>query len=372
MRPGRSLIVAALLAAAAAPPASFAGARQSGGGAPPRRLTAIAALRQYPAYFHLQNVLVHGEFAGDEPAIVLRGGDHEVTVILNDARTRSGLVEVRGQLFDLGRMDPADPRLGAYQHKPRAEDWPRPGEELVLNVTSVSEGQYAATPSIRALALQPWRFVGQKVTVAGEFRGRNLFGDLPSAPGRSRYDFVLRSADAAIWVTDLRPRGRGFDLSVDARVDTGRWLEVTGTVSEDRGLVAVAGTALAATTAPEAETHEEEPPAPPPPPEPGEVVFSSPTEGETDVPVAGTVRVQFSRGVDPASLPDRIRVTYVGSAEPPPPFTYTYDAAARAVEIRFANPLQSFRTIRVEMLEGIRTFDGAPVQPWNLTFSVGG
>ena len=367
------MIVTALLLTAVIPGVMSAVARQGGAGTSLRRLTTIAALRQYPAYFHLQNVLVHGEFAGTAPVITLRGGDHEITVILNNANTRDGLVEVRGQLFDLGRMDPGDPRLTTFGNKPRVEDWPRPGEELLLNVTSVTEGQHATTPSVRGLALQPWRFAGQKVTVAGEFRGRNLFGDIPSAPGKSRWDFVLRSADAAIWVTDLRPRGRGFDLAVDARVDTGRWLEVTGTVSEERGLVTLAGTALAATTAPELEPAEEETTAPPPP-EPGEVVFSSPTEGEIDVPVVGTVRVQFSRGLNPASLQDRIRVSYVGAAagEPAPQFTHTYDAAARAIEIRFSSPLQSFRTIRVEMLDGIRTFDGGPVQPWSLTFSVGG
>ena len=120
--------------------------------------------------------------------------------------------------------------VAAYDGARDPERWPRPGEELVLSVTAVAEAQLATSPSVRALALQPWRFEGQKVTVVGQFRGRNLFGDLPSAPGKSRYDFVLRSADAAVWVTDLRPRGRGFDLSVDARVDTGRWLQVSGTV----------------------------------------------------------------------------------------------------------------------------------------------
>ena len=367
MRPGRILAVLALLLVAAGDALS-----QS----PARRVTTIAALRQYPAYFHLQNVLLHGELVGDEQSPGLRGGDHEIRVMMNDARTRSGLVEVRGLLFDLGRLDPTDPRLTTYAGKPSPEDWPRPGEEFLLSVTGVTEAQYATAPSIRALALEPWRFSGQKVTLVGEFRGRNLFGDLPSAPGKSRYDFVLRSADAAIWVTDLRPRGRGFDLSVDARVDTGRWLEVSGTVSEERGLVTLTGTAVATTDAPDIGPAEDEAPAPALPPEPGEVVFSSPTDGEVDVPAAGTVRVQFSRGLDPASLPDRIRVSYVGdpAADPVagPEFTHAYDAATRAIEIRFARPLQSFRTVRIELLEGVRTFDGAPVQPWALTFSAGG
>jgi Bacterial Ig-like domain len=345
-----------------------------------RRSTTVAAVRQFPSYFHLQNVLLHGELVESGMGFVLRGGERDIPLILNDAKgTSGGLVEVRGQLFDVGRLEPGDPRVRSYTGALDPERWPRPGEELVVNVTNITEAQLATSPSLRALALQPWRFEGQNVTVVGEFRGRNLFGDQPSAPGKSRYDFVLRSADAAVWVTDVRPRGRGFDLSVEARVDTGRWLQVSGTVSQDRGLVTIAGTTLAAATAPqEPAAVEEDSRAPAPPPEPGEVVFSSPTEGETDVPLTGTIRVQFSRGLNAGSLADRIRVSYAGSAQPlaaqpmPLEMTHSYDAANRAIEIRFVRPPEPYRTIRVELLEGITTFDGAPVRPWMLTFSVGG
>lgn len=340
---------------------------------PTRRVTTVGAIRQYPNYFHLQNVLVHGELAEVGSQFVVRGGEQSLPVILNDAKTTKELAEVRGVVIDIGRLEPGDSRLVNYEGARDPEHWPRPGEELVLSVTSIGEAQLATTASLRGLALQPWRFDGQKVTVVGEFRGRNLFGDLPSAPGRSRYDFVLRSADAAVWVTDLRPRGRGFDLSVDARVDTGRWLQVSGTVSLDRGLVTIIGATVASATPPEAAPVEEEVAAPAPPPEPGEVVFSSPTEGDIDVPATGAVRIQFSRGIDPKTLMDRIRIAYVGApadAEPLP-FTFSYDGGPRAVEIRFTRPPEVFRTIRVELLEGIRTFDGAPVQPWTLTFTVG-
>jgi len=346
-----------------------------------RRSTTVAAIYQFPSYFHLQNVLLHGELVESSNArLVLRGGEREIPLILTDAKGSGGFVEVRGQIIDIGRLEPGDPRVRAYTGLPDPERWPRPGEELVLNVSSVTEAQLATTASVRALALQPWRFEGQSVTIVGEFRGRNLFGDQPSAPGKSRYDFVLRSADAAVWVTDLRPRGRGFDLSVEARVDTGRWLQVSGTVSLDRGLVAISGATIATATPPQEPAADDDTPAPPPPLEPGEVVFSSPTEGETGVPQSGNVRVQFSRGLDPVSLSDRIRVGYVGAnvqqpatpEQPPLQFTYSYDAATRAVEIRFTRPPEPYRTIRVDLLEGIRTFDGAPVRPWMLTFSVGG
>ena len=213
--------------------------------------------------------------------------------------------------------------------------------------------------------------------MSASFADAICLGDLPSAPGQSPYDFVLRSADAAVWVTDLRPRGEDFDLSVDARVDTGQWLEVSGTVSQDRGLVTIAGSAVAAATAPEAAT-EDETPAPTAPLVPAEVVFSSPYEGEVDVPVTASVRIQFSRGLDPDTIAGQVRVSYVGTALPgapqsaPPEFQHTYDVGTRAIEITFTQPPDRFRTVQVELLDGLRTFDGAPVSPWTLTFAAGG
>src|SRR3982074_1845251 len=86
------------------------------------------------------------------------------------------------------------------------------------------------------------RFLDQKVAITGQFSGRNLLGEMPDAPGKSRYDFVLRSSDAAIWVTNMRPKlkdakGKDVELGLDARIDTGRWLTLRGTVQQARGLL---------------------------------------------------------------------------------------------------------------------------------------
>jgi hypothetical protein len=165
---------------------------------------------------------------------------------------------------------------------------------------------------------------------------------------------------------------------VDARVDTGQWLQVSGTVSLERALVAISGITVATTAAPDISPAEEEESTPAAPLETAEMIFSFPTEGDLDVPPTGSVRVQFSRGLDPASIAGQIRVTYVGAASPDGSaaaeleFVHAYDLGTRAIEIRFANPLDRFRTVKVELLEGIRTFDGAPVTPSTLTFSTGG
>jgi hypothetical protein len=340
-----------------------------------RRLTTVDALRQFPGFYHLQNVVLRGEFVEDGKRISLRADDTDISIVLADGvRTTSGAVELRGQLVDVGRLEPSDPRATRVVEGADAERWPRPGEELFVRVTAVTPSQPVIGMTVRALALEPWRYEGQKVTVVGNFRGRNLFGDLPGAPGTSRYDFVVRGAEGAVWVTGMQPRGRGFDLDIDRRVDSDRWLEVSGVLRHERGLVRIEAAQLTAAKAPQVTEVVEEPEAPPPPPPPLEVVFSSPTQEELDVSATDPIRLQFSRGLDPKSLPGAIRVSYVGAAggATPPMFQVTYDAASRAVTLRFAQPLERFRTVRVEVLEVLRAFDGGVMKPWTLTFSVGG
>lgn len=359
-----------------------------------RRLTTIDALRRFSSYFHLQNVVLRGELvevalpnavngstrpgggaieaSGTARRLALRSGDSEMQVMLNDVAMMDGPVEVRAQLIDIGRLTPSDPRLGRYDNKPDPDHWPTPGEELVLNVTSVVKAQSESMPTIRSLALEPWRFDGQSVTVTGQFGGRNLFGDLPASPAKSKYDFVLRGTEGAVWVTGLRPKGKGFDLNVDARVDTSHWLQVTGAVKRERGLVMIEARTMVPASAPATRVVIEE--VPPPPREPGEVVFSSPTDGETGVSPTAPIRVQFSRGIDPTSLNGRLRISYVGGAPVAPDATavvLTYDSATHAISARFSKPPEPFRTMKVEVIEGVKTFDGAPVKPWSVTFSVG-
>lgn len=355
--------------------ANPAGAAQQSASPASRRLTTIDALRQFPGYFHLQNVALRGELVEDGVRFSLSANGEQIRVVLAEGvRPTSGAVEVRGQLVDVGRLEPNDPRVTRVAEGADAERWPRPGEELFVRITSVDSAQPVIGLTVRALALEPWRYEGQKVTVVGNFRGRNLFGDLPGAPGTSRYDFVIRGAEGAVWVSGQRPRGRGFDLDIDRRIDSNQWLEVSGTVVHDRGLVRIDATRLALTKPPEITEAPEEPDVPPPPPAPLEIVFASPTQDDIEVAADEPVRIQFSRGLDPKSLPGAIRVSYVGApaGEKPPAFQVAYDAATRSVTLRFEEPLARFRTVRVEVLDTLRAFDGGIVMPWTLTFSVGG
>ena len=49
-----------------------------------------------------------------------------------------------------------------------------------------------------------------------------------------------------------------------------------------------------------------------------------------------------------------MRASYVGGAPTAegPALKTTYDAANRAIEIKFAQPLEPFRTVKIEILEG--------------------
>jgi hypothetical protein len=344
-----------------------------------RRLTTVDALRQFPGFYHLQGVLVHGEFVENEQRISLRGGDSEIRVQLApNVNTTSGSVEVRGQLIDVGRLEVGDPRAGNVTEGRENGSWPKRGEELLLLVTSVQSAQPLVTPTLRALALEPWKFAGQTVTVIGNFRGRNLFGDLPDAPGKGRYDFIVRSGEGSVWVTGTRPRGSGFDFDVDRRTDSNRWLEVTGPLVHSRGLVQIEARkvtlAKTPTAAEPAGAGDDGAPVSVAPPKPVEVVFNSPTEGETEVAASTTIRVQFSKGLAEPSLAGHVRASYVGA--PPgaegPSLKTTYDGANRAIEIKFDKPLEPFRTVKVEIVEGVTAFDSAPLVPWTLTFTVGG
>jgi hypothetical protein len=222
--------------------------------------------------------------------------------------------------------------------------------------------------------------VDQRVTIQGQFRGRNLFGDQPQAPagGDGRKEFVLRSADASLWVTGKQPKGRGFTFDVASRLDTRRWLEVSGVVKEDRGIVWIVAEELTETS-PQAEKAAEQitssvPTIPP------EVLFSAPTQDETDVPLDTKVRIQFSRDLNPDTLKNGLAIRYSAPqaaerGEPQAPLISAranYNKGTRVLELTFQEPLERFRVVSVTLSEEIKGSDGLALKPYTLTFTLGG
>lgn len=355
----------------------------------PRRATSAAALLAYPGFYQGQLVVVRGNLVTrDQPVLLSPSIERSIPLIFKGPSPVDGPVEVRATFWDVGRLAHEDPRivsLGLDRLLPNGieGDWPRPGEVVALTVTDAMPVRPPeGAPSLRDIALNPSSHAGQRINVSGQFRGRNLYGDAPQGPGLSRWDFVLRSADAAIWITGLRPRGRGFNLDVGARVDTGTWLEVTGVVREGKGLVWIEGQQVALTK-PTLETRNAEVPPIPQMGPPPEVIFTDPAEGEFDVSLKAPIRLQFSREMDPESFkgnvqwaftaPDAVGVGASTPREPDRTAEFKYDRARRALEIRLAlDDSASYRTVILELRDGIAATDGAKLKSWQLTFMFGG
>ena len=352
----------------------------------PRRATTISALRNYPGFYHQQVVLVVGELKGEVDRATIGTDDEGTLKVVVREMPREGKVEARGQFLDIGRMSQDDPRLipfnllerirSAYQDR-----WPKPGEELILLLSSTVPPPGAANvtaPPLRTVAMEPARFEGQNVTIVGQFRGRNLFGDLPEAPAQNRYQFVLRSSDAALWVMGVQPRGKGFNFDPGKRIDSGRWVKVQGTVKAAKGLTWLEGTTIELAAEPQETATEVEINVPPP--APVEILFTAPAEGEADVRLTERIRIQLSRDLNPETLKDRVRITYSstdsrerGEAQPPSlAFTTNYTRENRALEIRPTEPLERFRVVTLEILPGVKGTDGGDLLPFKLTFTTGG
>lgn len=343
--------------------------------APDRIATTAEALVNNPLFFHGKRIVVRHPVKQTGALLELEATTKPVFVFWRDAPVGSD-GEIRGEFYDLGRMQEGDTRFSSYDFTPIIETvnkgrWPGRDQVFVILAATFIEGSLPTAPTIRAIALAPEKYEGRDVTLTGRFKGRNLYGDLPQGVAKSKWDFILQSADAAIWVTGVRPKGKDFDLDPGARVDTGRWIEAKGTIQRDGTAVWLAGKDVRLATAPaEVPIEITGPPLPPEPPP--TVIFSAPLAGETDFPVAGKVRIQFSRDMSASTFRDRIRIHYAGPNAPsvaPPSFTVTYNDANRSLEIKFKEPLASYQTLEVQLTEGITAIDGQALKSWTLRFT---
>ena len=345
--------------------------------APDRIATTAEALVANPLFFHGKRIVVRHAVKQAGALVELDATAKPVFVYWKEPPVGSD-GEIRGDFYDLGRMEEGDSRFSSFNFAPIVElvnkgRWPGRDQIFVILGATFVEGPLPAAPTIRAIALAPDKYEDREVTLTGRFKGRNLYGDLPRGVAKSKWDFVLQSADAAVWVTGLRPKGKDFDLDAGARVDTGRWIEVKGTIQRDATLVWIAGKDIRLATAPaEVPIEIAGPPLPPEPPP--SVIFSAPLAGETDFPAGGKLRLQFSRDMNATTFRDRIRIHYVGPNAPsvaPPTFTATYNDANRSLEIKFKEPLASYQMLEVQLTEGITAIDGQTLKPWTLRFTTG-
>ena len=347
-----------------------------------RLVTTPEALVAAPVFFHGKQIVVRREVEPAGNLMRLANTAKPVFVFWRDSASAPNNSEVRGEFWDMGRIERTDSRFSSVNFQPILEaatngQWPARDQVFIILGASALASPLPDDPNLRALALAPERFIGKGVTVTGRFRGANLMADLPSGAGtKGRWDFVLQSADAAIWVSGVRPRGRGFDLDVNSRMDAGHWLKVAGTLRRDGALPWIEATSIAEASAPSEAVADV---VVPPPPQPlPEVVFSTPTAGETDADRAAPIKIQFSRDMDGRTFTGRVKLSYAGTAPEgaaaaPPAFTVRYLDGARGIEIKLAAPLDRFRTVKVDLLEGILSnVDNRPLAPYTLTFTTGG
>lgn len=122
----------------------------------------------------------------------------------------------------------------------------------VLSLTDLTPLDKHAAPAELAknIAADPERYAGKKVTVVGQFRGRNLFGDLPTTSQRDPSDWVLKDGESAIWVTGKSPRGKGWALDPAYKADSSKWLQVVGKAEVANGIVYLRASQVVLASAP--------------------------------------------------------------------------------------------------------------------------
>lgn len=345
--------------------------------APQRHVTTAHALATWGHFFHGSQVSFLGTVSDINGLAVTPLGEKQQAVVLwEQAQATDGQVILRGTFVDLGRLEQNDPRLANIDTQKILDvlndgRWPARDRLYLLMGASHQKYEPSVQVNVRAIALDPARFAGKQVTVSGRFRGKNLLGDQPVSPGKSPHEYVIRVADASLWVSGLRPRGRGFTLDPDSRRDTREWVRVTGTVRHEPPLVWIEGKTIDLAkpeTEPAAEAAPPLPPGPPP-----EIVFSAPLDGETGVATTVLLRVQFSRDIDPASLKDQVAVAYGLRPDgtppgPAPQATTKYVPANRSIEVRFNEPLAPFTTVIVAFGNEIKATDGVAMKPTRISF----
>ena len=342
--------------------------------------TTLAALDAYPSFFHRQPVVVRATPEGDLRDVFVSDGERRVRAlyVAPPVAGERDFLEIEGTFWDVGRLQPDDPRvaghgIAALSDRLFGKPWPSSGELRILIADDTRRADPPDAATIRTISLEPARYRDRTVTVTGRFRARNLFGDLPEAPGNTRDDFVLRSGDAAVWIVGMEPKGDGFDFDVMARVDTNRWLQVTGVVGGGAHLATIEAESLTTVERPAPAAARRRAPRPEQRP-PAEVIFSAPTADDTGVALDALVRFQFSRDMNPDSFAGNVGAGYAGAADADGGLALTveYRARNRVLNVQFAEPLLPYRPVAVTLGGGIEALDGAALVPYTLRFATGG
>jgi hypothetical protein len=224
--------------------------------------------------------------------------------------------------------------------------------------------------TLEDLVTKPERYDGKTVNVRGQFRGENLFGDLPSSSRDRSSDWVIKDDVFAVWVTGKKPKGSGWSLDASLKRDTGKWLQVMGRVRVRNRFVTLEAMDVVLSKPPQvsvaAEAKAEPTPPPPRPKRPPVVAFSLPLDGEREVPPDSVFLVQFTRDMDEPSLKDRVLFRYAGRPQPGDnaldAVKISYDGGLRTLRVDPGDLLRPGRVVELVLLPGILDIDGSPLE----------
>jgi hypothetical protein len=225
----------------------------------------------------------------------------------------------------------------------------------------------AADTSLESLVTAAGQRDGQMVRVVGQFRGRNLYRDLPSSSQKRSDDWVLNDDGYAIWVSGKKPRGSGFRLDPGLKRDTGKWLEVTGRATTSRSVTYVRAERIRLIDAPKRADAGADPAATPPQRarQAPVVVFSLPLDGE-QIPEATLFQLQFSKDMGEDSFTGRVVLRYAGERRAGDRLFdgvhYEYDGGLRVLTIDPGDTLRLGREVQLLLLEGIEDIEGMSLE----------
>jgi hypothetical protein len=225
----------------------------------------------------------------------------------------------------------------------------------------------AMETTLEDLVTKPGKLDGKAVRVRGQFRGQNLYGDLPSASRRRSADWVIKDDVFAVWVTGKKPKGPGWVFDAGLKRDTGKWLQVIGRVATVRGVVTIEASEVTLSKPP-TPTAQALPPTPPPPrpKKPPVVVFSLPLDGERELAPNTVFKVQFSKDMEESSFQNRVVLRYAGQPQPGDreldAVKIDYDGGLRTLRIDPGDLLRPGRVVEILLLPGIVDLEGLALQ----------
>ena len=380
------------------------------------QLVTVADLARTPMRYHEAAVLVRGRlgfaFGADHRVHVLEDPDEPGREILMAQRYMGGNdlmfsgtsdLEVEGWFFSTRMLDEMmirmTPILRDYPVNPNwgdDMDTRTDGFLAIVRVTPIGatedlssirereakadmeagdaikiEAGSAAAISIAELNDNPEPWMSRRVEVIGKFRGNNLFGDLSIKDKKTPRDFVIKTADTAIWVTGMRPAGKGFRFDPKRRRDTGKWLRVYGRPWAADGMVYLRAERIELADEPDDESLE-----------PVDiriaekearekeigllrVVFSLPLDGEREIPLDSEFRVQFSNRMASESFHAAVDLLYADDLDdnPFPDLEVSYDDGSRTLLVIPHAPLDPEREVQLILYREIQDEHGQHLEP---------